>query len=405
MRKQLYKITYILICIYIFIVPVIPYNLTIKNKGSVSDLLLLIIFLTFFAALVQKRVNFRDITRCIFSDLFLISMLCLSIIMVFSVLYAKEKSLAVSESLRFLCYFALIIILKTNYTEEIFFKGIKFNYLSSVFVTCIIGLFQFTTGIGLEHKYFYVFNGVNKERIASTFGNPNSFAAFLVISIFPVVMFAIKEKRKLKKGMYSALLILILFNIVLTWSRNAFIGIGLGLLILAAMYSLKFLIPIAALGGISYFIPQISTRIKDIGNSSMNESRIRLWKTALKMIKDHPILGVGNGNYISYYDEYVKKYPQLAYADYKRYPVHNSYLKVETELGVLGGLSFAAVILTALSKIYKTLKHSDSTVKKIFYTGFFASAVAFLFMNLSDNLLFVPQIAVYFWTFVALCDN
>ncbi|MDF2882330.1 MAG: Membrane protein of family [Clostridiaceae bacterium] len=405
MKKQMYKISYVLICIYIFLVPVIPYNLTIKDKGSVSDLLLLVIFLTFFAALIEKRVSVRDIIKCVFSDLFLISMLCLSIIMVFSVLYAKEKSLALSESLRFFSYFVLIIILKLNYKEERFFKKIKFSYFASVFTTCVIGIIQVATGLGLEHKYYYVFNGVNKERIASTFGNPNSFAAFLVISIFPVIMFVIKEKIRALKVIYSTLLVLILYNIVLTWSRNAFIGIALGLLILAAMYSLKFLIPIGILGGVSYFIPQISSRIKDIGNSNLNESRLRLWKTAVKMIKDHPILGVGNGNYVSYYDEYVKKYPQLAYADYTRYPVHNSYLKVETELGVFGGLSFAAVILTALSKIYKTLKHSNSNIKRIFYTGFFASAVAFLFMNLSDNLLFVPQIAVYFWTFVALCDN
>jgi O-antigen ligase len=386
-------------------VPVIPYNLTIKDKGSVSDLLLLAIFLTFFAALIQKRISLREVIKCVFNDMFLLSMLCLSIVMAFSVLYAKEKSLALSETLRFFSYSILIIMLKLNYKEEKYFKKIKFSYFSAVFITCLIGIIQAVTGMGLEHKYFYVFNGVNKERIAATFGNPNSFAAFLVMSIFPVIMFAIREKIKALKVMYSVLFALILCNIVLTWSRNAIVGTAVGLVILAAMYSLKFIIPIGVLGGISYFIPQIHTRIKDIGNSNLNESRLRLWKTAVKMIKDHPVFGVGNGNYISYYDEYVKRYPELAYANFSRYPVHNSYLKVVTEMGIPGGLTFAAVIITLLMKIYNTLKYSGSFIKKTFYTGFFASAVAFLFMNLSDNLLFVPQIAVYFWTFVALCDK
>ncbi|QAT40910.1 O-antigen ligase [Clostridium sp. JN-9] len=405
MKKQMYKISYILICIYIFIVPVIPYNLTIKNKGSVADLLLLIIFLTFFAALLQKRVSVKDIIRCMFSDIFLISMLCLTIVMAFSVLYAKEKSLALSETLRFFSYFVLIIMLKLNYGEEKYFKKIKLCYFSSVFVTCLIGIIQAVTGLGLEHKYYYVFNGIKMERIASTFENPNSFAAFLVMSIFPVIMFAIKEKAKLLKIMYSVLVVLILCSIVLTGSRNAFVGVGIGLLTLTIIYSIKLLIPIGILGVAAYFIPRISSRIKDIGNSTLDAARLKLWKTAIKMIKDHPVFGVGNGNYVSYYDEYVKKYPELSYADFSRYPVHNSYLKVETELGIPGGITFAAVIITLLMKIYNTLKYSESFVKKTFYTGFFASAVAFLFMNFSDNLLFVPKIAVFFWIFIGLCDR
>lgn len=405
MKKQMYKISYTLICIYIFLVPVIPYNLTINNKGSVTDLLLFVIFLTFFASLFQKRISVREIIKCVFNDVFFLYMLCLFIVMAFSVLYAKEKSLALSETLRFFSYFVLIIMLKLNYKEEKYFKKIKFSYFSAVFVTCLIGIIQAVTGMGLEHKYFYVFNGVNKERIAATFGNPNSFAAFLVMSIFPVIMFAIREKIKALKVMYSVLFALILCNIVLTWSRNAIVGTAVGLVILAAMYSLKFIILIGVLGGISYFIPQIHTRVKDIGNSSLNESRLRLWKTAVKMIKDHPVFGVGNGNYISYYDEYVKRYSELAYDGLTRYPVHNSYLKVESELGIPGGLTFAAVIITSLMKIYNTLKYSGSFIKKTFYTGFFASAVAFLFMNFSDNLLFVPKIAVFFWIFIGLCDR
>lgn len=405
MKKQLYRISYILLCIYIFLIPVIPYNLTINQKGSVTDLLLLVIFLTFFAALLQKRISGREIIKCVFNDVFLLSMLCLFIVMAFSVFYAKEKSTAMCETLRFFSYFVLIIILKLNYKEEKYFKRIKFSYFSAVFITCLIGIVQAVTGVGLEHKYFYVFNGVNKERIAATFGNPNSFAAFLVLSLFPVIMFAVKEKIKALKAIYLMLMALILCNIVLTWSRNAIAGTVVGLLILAAMYSMKFIISIGVLGGISYFIPQLHTRIKDIGNSSLNESRLRLWKTAVKMIKDHPVFGVGNGNYISYYDEYVKRYPELAYDGLSRYPVHNSYLKVEAELGISGGLTFAAVIITLLMKIYNTLKYSRSNVKKTFYTGFFASAVAFLFMNFSDNILFVPKIAVFFWIFIGLCDR
>ena len=123
------------------------------------------------------------------------------------------------------------------------------------------------------------------------------------------------------------------------------------------------------------------------------------------MIKDHPLFGVGNGNYVSLYDKYVEIYPQYKFYGYSKKPCHNSYLKMETELGIIGGVSFAAVLLSSLIKVKSFVDSTKNKFYKYFYTGFLASMVAFYVMNLVDNLFFTPKTTTYFWILLAVSQG
>lgn len=174
---------------------------------------------------------------------------------------------------------------------------------------------------------------------------------------------------------------------------------------LVVIYNWRVIMAFILLAPIALFLPQVSTRLHDIGNVSQNMSRIRLWQTALKMIKDHPLLGVGNGNFVSYYDQYIAKYPELAWEDWKRYPVHNSYLKVQSELGLAGSISLTGILISAWLTVRKAAKHVSDPFVKSFCIGFLASIPAFYFMNFSDNLLFVPKVTAYFWLMLAVAAS
>ena len=110
---------------------------------------------------------------------------------------------------------------------------------------------QHFTGFALAEtfKRSYEFGG--SIRIASTLSNPNAYGAYLILIIFPVIMLSIYEKNKNKKIVYILLSILVLTNLLMTFSRNALLGFGLGLLVLALIYSIKL---IFALGGFSILI-------------------------------------------------------------------------------------------------------------------------------------------------------
>jgi O-antigen ligase len=159
------------------------------------------------------------------------------------------------------------------------------------------------------------------------------------------------------------------------------------------------------LGGMSIFIPVIRTRLMAITDKTQNESRVYLWEIAKRMIKDHPLFGVGNGNYVSLYDKYTDIYPQFKFYEYTRFPVHNSYLKIESELGIIGGISFVGILIASLIQVKKFISTTQDEFYKFFYTGFLASMISFYVMNLSDNLFFVPKTTSYFWILLAISQG
>ncbi|MFT5873319.1 MAG: putative inorganic carbon (HCO3(-)) transporter, partial [Clostridium sp.] len=219
-----------------------------------------------------------------------------------------------------------------------------------------------------------------------------------------VIMLSIYEKRLKDKIIYTIISILLFVNLFMTYSRNAILGFTIGAIILCLVYSWKLIIAFGFTGTALMFIPTVLDRVKDIPNALQNASRLKLWKTAIMMIKEHPILGVGNGNFVTRYNEYVIKYKELKYFEYQDYPAHNSYLKVQSELGIIGILSFLGVITIALFRIKKLYSTTMDKFHKPFYMGVMASMIAFIFMNISDNLFFVPKATTYFWFLLATVE-
>lgn len=407
MMKLIEKLIILIMSIYIVILSIVPYGYKILNKVTVSDSLLAIIIFLYIIYVVSKKENWSQsprILRDFFTDYFNILLLSLLVIMIISTSYSKEKSLAISESMRFCSYVVLYYIIKYRFNSEkvtnLFLK--LFTLVCTILST--FGILQFFTNIGLNKKFISASDiGINK-RITSTFENPNSFGGFLILAFFPILMMALKEKNKKHRLLYWLLTALLSINIVFTLSRNAMMAFFLGIAVLCVLYSWRYISIIILSIVISLTVAPIRKRLLQIGDIRQNESRIKLWRTALKMIKEHPILGVGNGNFVSRYDDYVLKYPELRYEDYHRFASHNSFLKVESELGIGGIAIFIFILLTVIRRLYMYTKIFVNSKDRYFYVGFIASVISFYYMNLFDNLLFVPKIATYFWLLFAIAE-
>ena len=402
------RLLYLFMCVYIILLPLLGSNKAAVMRIHITPsdcILALIIFMYIvkFIAFKKCRERFFSGIKDFFTNYLTIFMSILVLIMVISVGYAGEKTIALSESFRFISYIILFFIIKYEYNKKQFLNGILGCYIATSAVLCFYGIYQYFTGFGLSQKfenYEYI-----KFKIAATMDNPNNLAAFLILAIFPMAMLSIYEKEKIKKSIYILLTILMLFNVAFTGSRNAIIGIVVGMGILIILYSFKLIVPLIVMGVAALFIPGIKDRIFAIGDPVQNQSRIYLWSIAKKMIVDHPIFGVGNGNYVSLYDKYVEIYPQYKFYGYTRYPCHNSYLKVESELGIIGGISFVAVLVSSLIQVKKFINTVKDDFYKYFYTGFLASMIAFYVMNLFDNLFFVPKTTAYFWILLAVSQG
>ena len=400
------KILFLLTCVYIMMVPLIPQEIKVKGMPLTDLILALMIFVYIINSIVSRegRENFINGIINFFTDKLSIFMAVLLVMMFVSTSYAVDKKLALSESGRFISYIFIYFLIKYELNNK---KQINIFLKCYIFITFILssfGIVQYFTGFGLDKAFKQAIELGGSIRIASTLFNPNAYGAYLVLIIFPIIMLSIYEKEKNKKIVYILLSILLISNLLLTYSRNAVLGFAIGLLVLTLIYSIKLIFAFGGFGILICFIPSVFQRFKGMASLSQDDPRVKLWKTALKMIKDHPILGVGNGNFVTRYNQYIYKYKDLQYYYYRSYPSHNSYLKVESELGIIGIVSFLGILATALFRIKKLYSTTKDLFHKPFYIGAMASMTAFLFMNLSDNLFFVPKVTTYFWILLATCE-
>ncbi|WP_392486645.1 O-antigen ligase family protein [Haloimpatiens sp. FM7315] len=402
MRKLM---TYVL-SFFVLILPIATKKVTVlKHNVGLLDLLLFSIFILYFLNLLVKkdsRNRFKKGFIDFFRDPLTIFSFLLVILMFVSSSYAMDKKLAFTESIRFATYIILYFIIKNEFDYKDS-KRMLLSYITSITLVSVFGIIQFFTKIGLNPKYIVNYGHGSIVRIHSSFQNPNALGAFLILGIFPIFMMAMGIKRK--RLIWILTFLLVLLAIILTGSRNALVAFGVGMLILVISYNFKLILGFILALVAAFMVPEVRYRLLDLFSKTQNESRIKLWKTAIAMIKEHPLRGIGNGNYTVRYDEYVKKYPSLKYPDYHNMPSHNSYLKIQSELGIGGIISFLGLLIFSIFKIKKLINRTRDRFIKSFYTGFLASMIAFLFMNFSDNMFFIPEIAMSYWIIVALCDN
>ncbi len=394
----------LLIYLYIILLPILPSKFRLKGVPFNGDIILLFIILLYLLGIIiikNNRKKFITKIKSFFSNGLNISILLLIIVMFLSTTYAVDKVTALKESLRFCSYIILyfIIYAEIDSTEKI--NKALASYIFTCIIISLVSIFDYIKGIGAPQPSSY---GIN-IRVESLLENSNNLGAFFVMAIFPCIMLLIYEKDKKKKIFYLISSLLFLFNIVASFSRNAWLGFAIGCLLIIVMYEIRFLIPVAILGGLSLFIPKVYNRLREFNDLSQNLSRIKLWETALYMIKDHPILGVGIGNFASLYDEYIKKYRDLRYCGYKVYHPHNIFLKMQCELGIIGSIAFIVMIIFIVVKLRQLINREENNFYKLYYKGFFVSFIAFMSMNLIDNFFSAPKVIAYFWILLALSQS
>lgn len=122
-------------------------------------------------------------------------------------------------------------------------------------------------------------------------------------------------------------LIVLVLTIVLVWYRVArqrkfLLLVGT----IGMMCMLTFVLPAAFWQRAGSIVPAIRKQEDTFG------ARLRLWRVALRMVEDRPIVGVGPGNYVAAYPRYARGGDQL----FQTFVTHNAYMGMAAETGVLG---------------------------------------------------------------------
>lgn len=227
-----------------------------------------------------------------------------------------------------------------------------------------------------------------------TFSHPNILAGFLVLCLTFVteVFFHTRKKKPQDKWLYiaaatsgTAMLFCTLSRIaVLVWSLYAVVKAYKFLEqkkdFLKNVYSL---IPVVLMVAGFLYSP-LFTRFTQM--SLRDESvavRLLLQNSARQMIVDHLVFGVGPLNFISSLKHYL---PHLYFA--LRQPVHNIFLLVLAETGIVGFFPFAIFLWM--------------TIKKMFISKslFMALIVEMIILGMFDHYLITSQQGIFLSAFI-----
>lgn len=196
--------------------------------------------------------------------------------------------------------------------------------------------------------------------------NKNITSASIIVKI-PFLIFLIwKSKKIILKYILSLILFSAFFNIIILSSRASYISISLSITLITIYFittgikhknllkniNQYLLFPVFALAFSIFFSmislgknnsATISNRITTINTTDTSTNqRIRYYGHAVEHVKNNPILGVGLGSWkIKSID-----YDHLMMQGYTvPYHVHNDFLEIAAELGLIGFLLYFSIFL------------------------------------------------------------
>jgi O-antigen ligase len=269
-------------------------------------------------------------------------------------------------------------------------------------VVAVVGLYQY-----FFTDYVEAVQGV--RRILSIYDSPNHLSLY-VGRVIPISLclaaFGVTRWRRITHGLALIPLVLCLY---LTYSRGAWLlGLPAALIFIGLMRGRWG--KILALGGLAAALlalvpvlrtPRIATLLTL--QSGTNLSRLLLWRGAARMLADHPILGVGLGNFMRQYPRYMLR--EAGHEPVVFHP-HNLLLDTWTSLGI-PGLVALVWIQTAFFglglRLYRWLAAEPEL--QALTLGLMASMISFLAHGLVDTGFRLTDLAFVFMLTLGIMRN
>ncbi|MGQ9826396.1 MAG: O-antigen ligase family protein [Roseiflexus sp.] len=204
----------------------------------------------------------------------------------------------------------------------------------------------------------------DRARAFGTVNDPNYFGQLLLVLV-PLAVWAILNGRTWRGKTFGiTALLLLLAAIGLTFSRGAYLGAVI-VLVVYAMYlrlDARYLLVLPLIGALLYVAPpefrarfgtleEVVPGVANAGayNDGSIQGRSVKAEIALTMLADNLMLGVGRGNYRFHYRDYIQEI-EGAGSNTER-DAHSLYLEVAAEQGVIGFTVFMGLILAVWSRL------------------------------------------------------
>lgn len=252
------------------------------------------------------------------------------------------------------------------------------------------------------------------QRAAGVYRSPNHLALFLGRVLPLALCVALYSAAGRRRTLHRWACLLLAVALANTFSRGAWFGVAAASAF-AAWPAIRAVAPGArrrlalAVGATLPLVGLLAAALVPIDRirslvsptTGTGQLRLRLWQSALAMVRDHPLLGVGLDNFLYLYPRYM--HPEAWREPGLSHP-HNIVLDYWTRLGIMGIASLAWLLAAFVSVTREAQRTLTDPELRAVSLGLAASMVDFAVHGLVDNSYFLPDLAIVFWTTLALAE-
>jgi putative inorganic carbon (HCO3(-)) transporter len=278
-----------------------------------------------------------------YSHAIVLAILALAIV---STLQALEVQPALTTTMRYASFVALYFVVSQFVGDKVLQRRIVWTLSISASVAALFAL-----------DYFFFAPGyVYRANLAH--GDPNQ-VAFMLATTLPLTFWLLRE-RWLLRPLVGAMIVLQSLAIVFTYSRSALVALGAGIVWL--MLTDRKRIPLLVIAGVAtvlagflfvqsspsnVFRVQEGLRAKEKVADYNVDTRLGAWDAAITLAIEHPLVGIGPGNFAFHYGRITDTPPGAEPLGV----VHNAYLDIAAELGLVGLGLFLTYLVISFARL------------------------------------------------------
>lgn len=295
-------------------------------------------------------------------------------------------------------------------------QKITFLLIASGFCIVVAGFIQYFFFSSLKGLYYLGWDD-HMYRMFSVFLDPNFTGAFFVLyflfiggKLYPLLQrFSYKQFRKNKTELkpvifMSSILVFTFIALCLTFSRSALLMLLVGCGTFLILINKKKLIVIMLLVLVAFALiasPNFYVENINLFRAASGKARLENYSSAIKIIQDHPLTGIGFNSY---------RYAKEAYgipSEWTNAPSHadagvdNSFLFVLVTTGIPGLCVYLWLWLVILKRALYLYRQKSNTMALVV----FSSSVALFTSALFINSLFFPAFMLWMWILIGFMES
>jgi len=266
------------------------------------------------------------------------------------------------------------------------------------------------------------------ERGVSFFGHANFAAHFLVAALPLTAGLFITRRSVLSRAVVGILGLLMFGHFAITGTRGAALGLSAGIISIVVMLlgtrehggvedrdsegktrTVRWKAAVAtALVVIAASAVTAAWRVKESDILAIKEGQVVFrfwtWRTGIHLFAQHPILGVGAGNYEVVSPAYWNDFEIENFVGNNRmsYRVHNEYIETAAEQGVIGLAALSGLIMMALYEAGR-IARSDTRREALPHgLGLIAAVIGIAVDCIVNFDMQTPASALLFWVILGM---